>query len=172
MENLQQKVFIMCGVPGSGKSTWINERYIWDYDALISRDAIRFAKLKPGQDYFAVENEVRKEFFNEIEEATNPNSKGFFENVFIDATHTASKARSDVRRHIKGRPYQIAVSFEVPLEVALERNAQRTGLAKVPESAIRNMYNRYSIPSLKEGFDEIWHIDAEGNIVQEVRVYE
>ena len=85
MENIKKKpqtVFLLCGCPGSGKSTWINERYIWDYDALISRDAIRFAKLKPGQDYFAVEDEVKKEFFEEIAKATDPNSKSVFENVF------------------------------------------------------------------------------------------
>lgn len=175
MENIKKKpqtVFLLCGCPGSGKSTWINERYIWDYDALISRDAIRFAKLKPGQDYFAVEDEVKKEFFEEIARATDPNSKSVFENVFIDATHISPKTRSEVRKHIKGRPYQIAVSFEVPVKVAIERNAQRTGRAFVPENAIHNMANRYVVPSLKEGFDEIWHVNAKGIITKEVRKYE
>ena len=74
-----------------------------------------------------------------------------------------------MRQHITGNPYLIAVSFEVPQNVALERNAQRVGRALVPESAIRNMYNSYEIPSLNEGFDEIWHIDAEGTITKEVK---
>jgi predicted kinase len=61
----------------------------------------------------------------------------------------------------------IAVSFEVPIETAIERNSQRTGRALVPEKAIRNMYASYKIPALYEGFNEIWHVDAEGNIIKE-----
>jgi hypothetical protein len=61
----------------------------------------------------------------------------------------------------------IAVSFEVPIETAVERNNQRVGRALVPEKAIRNMYASYKIPALYEGFREIWHIDAAGNIVKE-----
>lgn len=173
MENLEKKqqvVYVLAGPPGVGKSTWINQRYIWDYDALISRDCIRFNLLKPNDDYFSKEDEVRKQFNKAIEETTTPGH--WAPNVFIDATHLNRFSRAKVRQHIKGRPYQIAVSFEVPIEVALERNAQRTGRALVPESAIRNMYKSYEIPSLKEGFDEIWHVDAEGVITKEVRNYE
>lgn len=173
MENTkkrQKKVFVVAGVPGSGKSTWINENYIWDYDALISRDAIRFSLIKDGDDYFSKEQEVRSEFFKEIEEATGPNKH--FENVFIDATHLNPKARAQALRHIHKDCYIVAVSFEVPLQVALERNACRTGRALVPESVIRNMYHRHENPTLKEGFEEIWHIDAFGTITKEVGVYE
>ena len=175
MENTkkkQQKVFLLCGCPGSGKSTWINQNYIWDFDTLISRDCIRFNLLKPGQDYFAVEDQVRKIFADSIQIATDPNNPHPTDKVFIDATHLSPAARTSVRRNIKGRPYLIAVSVEVPLEVALERNAKRTGRAFVPETAIRNMYNRYEIPTLKEGFDEVWHIDANGRLIwKEIREY-
>ena len=157
----------MCGPAGSGKSTWINENYIWDYDALISRDAIRFALIKEGDDYFSKEQEVLNEFFKEIEEVTSPNKH--FENVFIDATHLNPKARARVLCHIHKDCYIVAVSFEVPLKVVVERNAKRNGLALVPESAIRNMYNCYKIPTLSEGFNEIWHIDAEDVNRKEVK---
>lgn len=172
MENTkkrQQKVFVLCGIPGSGKSTWIINQMRLMRDVLISRDNIRFMLLKDDDDYFACEEKVRNMFFQAIK---NNTANDDFDNLYIDATHLTRKARSQVRSWIRRRPYQIAVSFEVPLEVALERNAQRTGRAKVPETVIYNMYHRYDIPSLKEGFDEIWHIDAEGNITKEVRVYE
>lgn len=170
LKKKQKKVFVVAGIPGSGKSTWINKNYIWDYDALISRDTIRFALIQDGDDYFSKEQEVRNEFFKEIEEATGPDNQ--CENVFIDATHLNPKARAQVLRRIHKDCYITAVSFEVPLQVALERNAQRTGRAFVPESVIRNMYNSFQRPQIKEGFDKIWRIDAEGVINKEVRTYE
>ena len=172
MENTkkkQQTVFVMCGAPGSGKSTWVIEQMHPVKDVLISRDNIRFMLLKDDDDYFTYEDEVRNMFYQAIKNNTTNDD---FDNIYIDATHLTRKTRSQVRNWIRRRPYQIAVSFEVPLNVALERNAQRTGRAKVPETVIYNMYHRYDIPSLKEGFDEIWHINAEGVITKEVRIYE
>ena len=166
----QKTLFLLCGCPGSGKSTWVREHMNSEVDVHISRDVIRFALISDEQDYFAVENLVRKSFFAEIENHTADECNDY--NIFIDATHITPKSRAQVRQHIKRRPYQIAVSFEAPLEVALERNKQRTGRALVPDSAIYNMYNNYEKPTLKEGFDEVWHVNAEGIVVKEVRNYE
>lgn len=167
-EKRRQTVFVMCAPPGSGKSTWAIKQMRPMDDVMISRDNIRFMLLKDNDDYFACEDTVRNMFFQAIK---NNTSNDDFENIYIDATHLTRKTRAQVRSWIRRQPYQIAVSFEVPLEVALERNAQRTGRARVPETVIRNMYQRFDKPSLKEGFDEIWHIDAEGAITKEVRNY-
>jgi tRNA uridine 5-carbamoylmethylation protein Kti12 len=59
-----------------------------------------------------------------------------------------------------GNYQTIAVCVEVPLEVALERNAKREGRSCVPETVIKNMYRSYKRPTLEENwFDEIWVID-------------
>ena len=48
-----------------------------------------------------------------------------------------------------------------PLDVAIKRNAQRSGFARVPDSAIKNMKRGFSIPAEKEfpktkwGFSDI-----------------
>lgn len=173
MENTkkkQQKVFVSCGIPGSGKSTWIINQMQPMNDILISRDNIRFMWLKEGEDYFAHENEVRNIFFGAIRSNTFVSKD--FDTVFIDATHLTSKSRRLTMNHIAPDTYKIAVSFEVPVEVALERNAHREGRALVPESVIRNMYCNFQKPKLGEGFDEVWHIDAEDVITKEVRDYE
>lgn len=165
----RQTVFVLAGPAGCGKSTFAHKIMRPQLDIMISRDTLRFSFLKEGDDYFAYENQVRVAFGNLIEKWT---SRDDYQGVFIDATHLTPKARRQVLYRIKNNPYLIAISIEVPLEIALERNAQRTGRAKVPESAIRNMYNCYQKPTLKEGFDEIWHVDAEGAITKEVRNYE
>ena len=172
METLDKKrqiVFLLVGPPGCGKSTWINKYYIWDYDALISRDCIRFNLLKEGDEYFEREQEVRRIFFNEIEKMTA--EKSWADKVYIDATHLTRKSRHQVLSHITGNPYVVAVSFEVPVEVALERNAQRSGRALVPENVIYNMYQTFEKPSVKEGFDEVWHIDENDNVIKEHKIY-
>lgn len=169
MENTkkkQTKVFVMCGPAGSGKSTWLIKQMKPKTDVCISRDNIRFGLLKEGEDYFAHENDVKEIFYNSI---ANNTSASYWENIYIDATHLNPRARRDTMWNISKYCSVIAVSFEVPAEVAIERNKKRSGLARVPDNVIWNMKSRYKIPSLDEGFDEIWHVDAEGVITKEVK---
>lgn len=63
-----------------------------------------------------------------------------------------------------------AIVMDVDLETAIERNNNRTGLALVPSSAIRNMYSRLDKPQLQEGkfvYSRICIVDADGKIVEE-----
>ena len=60
------KLYIMMGIPGSGKSTWCRHN-IKDTDAYVSRDKIRFGLVNPNEPYFSKENQVYQEFINTIE---------------------------------------------------------------------------------------------------------
>lgn len=63
-------LFIMVGLPGSGKSTFLKRR-AHEFTTsrcgytVVSRDAIRFSLLSDTDDYFAKENEVFKKFTQE-----------------------------------------------------------------------------------------------------------
>ena len=151
----------MCGVPGSGKSTWVRERIAKYGGYHISRDEIRFAILdKYGGDYFSHEDEVINTFYNNINELLDSDEECM--DIYVDATHLTRAARLNVLNKIrKDNAYLIAVWFDVPLELCLYRNNQRTGRAKVPAKTIGDMYNRFSKPS-KYDFDEVWRVDAEG----------
>lgn len=167
MENIkkkQTKVFVMCGPAGSGKSTWLTKQMEPKTDVCISRDNIRFMLLKDGEDYFAHESKVKNIFFDAIRGNTFISKD--FDNVFVDATHLTPKSRRQTMNHIAPDTHKIAVYFDVPIEVALERNARREGRARVPEDAIKNMYNSFRAPKISEGFDEIWRVNAEGEIVE------
>ena len=50
------RLIMMCGIPGSGKSTWIQncKGFIGNDVVVVSRDAIRFSMLKEGEDYFGI----------------------------------------------------------------------------------------------------------------------
>ena len=47
---MNKKMFVMCGAPGSGKSTWLEEKVIKNIYAkpatVVSRDKIRYALVK------------------------------------------------------------------------------------------------------------------------------
>ena len=144
-------LWLMVGPPASGKTTACSK--LFEPETVhVSRDAIRFAKLKDGEDYFAHEDEVLKEFYNTISKALNEGLP-----VVADATHLTEKARRATIDNLKLDPHvEIsvgAVVARVPLEVSLERNAKRTGRAYVPESAIKNMYNSYKDPYYDESID-------------------
>jgi predicted kinase len=150
----------MCGLPGSGKSTWVKDRISQYGGKHISRDEIRFSMLNDEDDYFANENKVFKEFVCRANEAiANDNIL----DVYIDATHLSRGSRAKIRKELKLTGYTglfIAVYFDVPAEICKTRNRIRTGRELVPDSVIDNMTKSFTKPVY--GFDEVWTIDFEG----------
>ncbi len=140
------KLYILCGIPCSGKSTWAKGCLM---DAIhISRDDIRFSMLKEGEEYFSHETEVYKEFIYEIAQTL---MHGY--DVIADATHINHSSREKLTRAIDQyfTRYQIVyVVFPIAIKTAQERNIMRTGIKQVPPVAIQTMFNRFSIPTLEE----------------------
>ena len=142
------KLIMMCGIPGVGKSTFA-KKYLAQYSNYISRDEIRFSLLKEGEDYFAHEHQVWIEYVNRIADCLNEGK-----DVIADSTNLSAKSRKKLLKDIdlfSNVKYTIeCYSFKVPVQVALARNAQREGLAKVPGDALLNMAKNYTFPSYKE----------------------
>lgn len=140
------KLYILCGIPGSGKSTWA-EGFLMDA-IHISRDDIRFSILENEEEYFSHETEVYKEFIYEIAQTL---MHGY--DVIADATHINKDSRSKLIKAIDKyyTNYQIVyVVFTTSPAVCKHRNAAREGRAQVPPVAIQTMYDRFSEPTLNE----------------------
>ena len=58
----------------------------------------------------------------------------------------------------------------VSLQTALERNAQRSGRALVPETSIKNMFQSISLPRKEEGIDMMLWLNEDGS-TKETIVY-
>lgn len=141
----QKKVFLMCGPSGSGKTTWVkNQMKDMSYPAAhISRDEIRFSMVREDEDYFAHEDEVVKEFHRKAQEAIDGEPLV----IFIDATHLSEKSRNATLDALNLENCELyAVNFEIPVDVCISQNDQRTGRAKVPRSVIRRMFYTYDAP--------------------------
>lgn len=149
----QKNLFVLCGTPGCGKSTWVKNRVEENGGVWVSRDVIRFGMLKEGEDYFAHENEVYDKFVQTIQEELDKGG-----DVYADATHLNEKGRIKLLDCLNLEDVKlIAVRFDVPLEVCLERNEMREGRARVPKSVVRRMWHSRTDPEFdyKYKFDEI-----------------
>ena len=138
----------MSGIPGSGKSTWV-QKQISEFGGIwCSRDAVRFTMVHSKDEYFDRETEVFNEWIKEICDAlTNP----LIENIYIDATHLNDKSRNKVISRLPKDNIEdiINVFFKVPLDICLERNEMRDGMAYVPKSVIRRMSYQLEYPNNK-----------------------
>lgn len=161
------KLYILCGVSGSGKSTWANN-FIKDnpYTKYISRDLIRFRFLEcidnvdlrqnpTDFDYFSHENAVYNQFVTEINKSVKIN-----EITIADATHINEKSRNKLVNKITEEVEIICVYFVTSLDECLKRNSFRTGVHKVPDEVIKRQFYTFTYPKLEENrrFNQIIEI--------------
>lgn len=147
---MTKRIFLLCGIPGSGKSYWAEEMAVsLGSDAIIiSRDKIRFSLLKNDDNYFSKENAVFAQFVKKINDCI-ANQIPY---IFIDATHISIASRAKILKRLQipaGTELSVEV-FNTSLQTCLKRNNKRTGRALVPESAIKSMSHSFSEPTIKE----------------------
>ena len=158
-------LYVLCGIPGCGKSTWVRKKmsenplsYIgtqkWAY---VSRDEVRFSMIKEEDDYFSKEKQVYQEFINRICDYLGDS---WIDGVIADATHLNEVSRDKlinaIRRQRPNEPLNIImVYFDIPLEVCKFRNNKRSGRALVPEHVMDKMYAQLEFPKLRKGLERI-----------------
>lgn len=140
-----KKLVLMCGCPGAGKSHYLEAVVSSGMGEIaISRDKIRFSKIKGKEDYFSKEDEVFDEYIQKIQEALDDPK---ICRVYADATQLTEKSRNKVLDRLNLEGVQISVLWKnTPLDLCLYRNKQREPLAVVPEDQVRRMYRSIQDP--------------------------
>ena len=151
-------LYVLVGVPASGKSTWVKEQK-WAKDIpVVSTDKFveEYAE-KEGKTY----SEVFKEYMP-IAVKLMANQvlicKANNKDIIWDQTSTSIETRA---KKIRMCPdyRKIAVVFKTPPTAELvERLASRPG-KEIPWEIVSDMAQKLEAepPSLDEGFDEIWY---------------
>lgn len=146
-------LIIMCGIPGSGKSTYAKKLLElhpdWEY---VSRDEVRYQYVSDQEHYYDHETEVFKEFCNRVDMHLL-NGK----TVIADATHINAASRSKLTSNLTAQHYKkIILIMGTPFEECMKRNAMREGITRVPDEAMYRMQHKFKMPNhFIEEFDQV-----------------
>ena len=133
---------VFVGLQGSGKSTFYRERFFATH-LRINLDMLKTRHRE--QRLLAVCLETQMPF---VVDNTNPTRAE--RQPYIVA---AKQARFRVTGYY----------FQSRVEDCLRRNEQRAVERQIPVVGLLGTYKRLEIPTLEEGFDELWYVKIGGN---------
>lgn len=153
--NKKPKLYMLVGVPGSGKSTWVKNQE-WSKDcAVISTDRwVELEAERTGKTY----SEIFQEYMPKAVELMAiqvelARDKGL--DIIWDQTSTTIHTRAKKFRMLP-EYYAIAVVFRIPEPDELQKRlASRPGKV-IPSEVLQSMIDRWEEPTEDEGFKEIW----------------
>jgi predicted kinase len=145
-------VTLMCGVPGSGKSTWIKNNKKSNVD-IISLDEIRRSVY--GHQYHKDADVWVIAFAKSMAILLLKQNRS----IIVDATNVIPFMRN-AWRDIADQYGAVTelVLFDIPLKVCKQRNAGRSKDQRVPNKVIERFAKLMTPPSKYETYDKIIHV--------------
>ena len=142
------KLYVMCGISGSGKTYWTEHNFNVAADRTVSTDCIR-GELWGDENDQQQPEKVFETAFNRITYYLKAEY-----NVFFDATNLSARDRKKIiKRYCNLADELICVDFGNDVSRALKNQASRA--RKVPTEVIERQAKKYKKPSYGEGWDVI-----------------
>jgi len=151
------KCYQLIGVPGAGKSTWINDQ-IWALGlTVVSTDAF-------VEDYARAQGKTYSEVFAdymptavELMAEQVVRAREFGHTIIWDQTSTTVASRAKKFRMLPNYEH-IAVVFRTPEHTELMRRLMSRPGKEIPDHVIASMIASWEEPTEEEGFKEIWYV--------------
>lgn len=148
--------YILVGVPGSGKSTWIaNQMFDWNKTVVASTDNYVEKKAKE-------QNKTYSDVFHDVMPAAVRNMADTVvdavengHDIVWDQTSTTVAARRKKLKMLPDNYKKIAVIFPTPEEKELLRRLGSRPGKEIPPEVMEKMKKDFTMPTKDEGFDEI-----------------
>lgn len=130
-----QTLYVMCGIPGSGKSTLSKQ--------LAEEHGLTRFSFDEMKCY------TTRQFLRPVVVALQEGKS-----VVMDSTHLRVNGRKVILDAVKDIPCRkVCVLMDTPFDECLRRNANRE--ARVPDMMMESVHRSMQKPTLAEGWDEI-----------------
>lgn len=148
------KVYVLVGVPGSGKSTWVSNQ-LWASECVyVSSDHfVEEEAERQGKTY----NEVFKDYATKavslmLDKVIEAREAG--KDIIWDQTSVNVKSRKKKFSMLPNYEH-IAVVFPTPEPEEHARRLNRPGKS-IPKEILDSMINTFEMPTEEEGYKEVW----------------
>lgn len=160
----EKYLYVMTGLPGSGKDTWIkkhsgnpeavNPDFVPDNIAVCCPDHIAFDEQGIYRPEFS--QRAWSESYAKLLDCCN----GEVPSIYFSATLLRPENRTPLVAIGRYNGYTVTgVFINTPVERALQRNRERQGRDAVPDDVILRMALKLMPPTKEEGFDEVWEVN-------------
>jgi predicted kinase len=133
---------IFCGIQATGKTTFFKEKFFKTH-------------IRISLDQLNTRNKEQK-FIETCILTQHP--------FVVDNTNPSREERAIYIAIAKANKFRvIGYYFQSKLAEALVRNSQRIGKENIPEIGIKGTFKRLNLPSMEEGFDELYYVTTGNN---------
>jgi len=150
------RCYQLIGIPGSGKTTWINNQDWAKECAYISTDIwVELEAERQGKTYSEVFKDYMPNAVN-IMSAQVVDARDQDKDIIWDQTSTTIASRAKKFNMLPDYEH-IAVVFRCPDADELMRRLNSRPGKVIPLDVIEGMVKNFEVPSEEEGFKEIWY---------------
>lgn len=146
-------LYMLCGTPASGKSTWLQKQDTGDA-VVLSTDNYVQSQAVDGKTYNDVFKDTIKSatasMYDDLQFAID-----FGKDIYWDQTNLSVKSRSGKLNQLPEQYEKVAVVFPTPDEDTLSKRLKSRPGKTIPGNVMNSMINSFEMPTLAEGFHQI-----------------
>jgi predicted kinase len=148
------KLYMLIGVPASGKSTWLKKNMAPDGVVVSSDDHVERLAAMQGKTYSQafkdVAGDATKAMMTDLSDAIAAQK-----DIYWDQTNPSKKARAKKLRQVPNNYEKVAVYFPTPNDEEHQKRLASRPDKTIPDFVIKSMKSSLQAPLLDEGFDDI-----------------